>query len=310
MKYPAQLQQVEFSQLQFVLQFEEEYRFSPATCLQLRRELWQLAERLQVGPDRSAAYRTLLKPPPFADPVARRRFRIPAPGFVITPPVAAEVDLEAGDELKLTVQFIGHFRSQAPLFIELLAALGPRGISFGAGRYTLLTVSNVLTPDAPQLLWRSDTPTVELNLPFQDLGWWLDRQPCGTELRLDVDSPLRLLQQGRPLFELTFDRLFPFVLRRVSSMLFAWGNCELETVPADLLAAGKAVKQIDSALSWSDWRVLEGDPGSQGIGGLLGQLSLQGQELLEIGWLLQLLRLFNLGKGASYGAGCCRLEWR
>lgn len=309
MNRPAQLEGVEFSQLQFDLQFEEAFRFSPATCLQLRRELWQLAERMPASHDKSAACRSLLKPPPFADPVARRRFRQPAPGFVITPPVTAGVDLEAGDELKLTVQFFGQIRSQVPLFIELLKALGPRGIAFGAGRYTLLAVKSLLMPESPQQLWNSAKPTVELNLPFQDLGWWLDRQPCGTDVRLEVVSPLRLLQQGRPLFELTFDRMFPFVLRRVSSMLYAWGSCELQVGPAELLAVGMSVRQLDSTLSWSDWRVLQADSGSQGIGGLLGTMRLQGQELVEIGWLLQLLQLFNLGKGAAYGAGCFRLMW-
>ena len=122
---------------------------------------------------------------------------------------------------------------------------------------------------------------------------------------LEFVTPLRLVTAGRVLRRPRFDQLFPFLLRRVTSMLHAY--CAIEAVddPAPLLQAARSCRSGWSRIDWLDWRETDRQ---EGVGGLLGTLWLDGPELDTILWVLLLATLFGAGKGAAYGAGHCRLQ--
>ena len=88
-------------------------------------------------------------------------------------------------------------------------------------------------------------------------------------------------------------------------MLYAWGGCEVVVDPRVLLQAADSVSTVDADLQWQDWRVLQGSSQRQELGGLVGTIMLTGAGLASVSWALLLLELFNLGKGAAYGAGQC-----
>lgn len=304
-KVPEQIRSIEFSCLYFILQFEEDCDVTLATILQLRREFRRVMELLGIDDRHTDRLKQLLSPPGFSDPVARRRYRHPSPGFVIRPPEGLPRHCEAGDELALPVLFLGRARIDVDLFAQVLTALGQSGLSSGMGRFALLEIDQALDSAPGRRLWTPGKSASELSVPYQDLGWWLDQRNGQSPVRLALLTPARLLRNGKPLFRGDFQKIFPFALRRVTSMLYAWGDCEPEVDIAELLRIAGEMTVLENTLSWHDWRVLEGSPQGQEIGGLTGELVLDGAGCQSLSWVLHLLELFNLGKGAAYGAGQC-----
>jgi hypothetical protein len=103
-----------------------------------------------------------------------------------------------------------------------------------------------------------------------------------------------------------FIQLFPFMLRRVTSLLYH--HCHLEPVddPGRLLAAAGTVAETWATSAWVDWRELGDEGDARRIGGFTGQFQLAGEGLDELGWVVLLATLFGLGRGAAYGAGQVR----
>lgn len=304
-RIPENIRSIEFSRLDYVLQFEEDCEVKLATILQLRREFRRAIERLGMDNPQAGRLKHLLSPPGFSDPVARRRYRQPSPGFVIHPPADLPRDCDAGDELAVSVLFLGRARADIDLFTQILISLGQSGLAAGRGRFSLLAINQAMDPSTEPGLWSSGQPVAGWSVPYHELGWWLDQRRDRSPLRLTLLTPARLLSHGKPLFRIDFPQLFRFALRRVTGMLYAWGDCEPAVDMAELLQSADEVEVLHNTLSWQDWRILEGSPLGQELGGVTGEILLEGPGLESLAWVLQLLELFNLGKGAAYGAGRC-----
>jgi len=159
------------------------------------------------------------------------------------------------------------------------------------------------------MLWKTGESKVDLQPQICDLYWWLERQRMlGPVAVLEIVSPMRLISGGKPLFKADFADFFPYLLRRVTSMLACHAGVEPVEYPAGLIDLATRLESDAHRLHWSDWRRLEGESGTQDLGGLLGTIRVTGPALAEIAWLLQLGRLLNVGKGAAYGAGQYRLK--
>jgi hypothetical protein len=131
----------------------------------------------------------------------------------------------------------------------------------------------------------------------------LDSFAEGSQVLLTIETPARLVSAGRPLFRPGVKTLFPFILRRVTSMAHAYCDVELVDDPGYFMEAAERVVELDNQLSWRDWRCLEGECRRQELGGVVGSLKIGGDGLRDILWLLRLGSLLNLGKGAAFGAG-------
>lgn len=290
------LAQADFSRLVYRLRFESPFDLSLEAFLRLRRGLRRAAVEVdrQQGDGRAMA---LLEQLQADDPVARRRYQRPAPAFVLRPPVDAFGPVAAGETREIEVLFLGDVATQIAPFNAILTQLGQRGLFLDQGPFSVERIE-ALDPCGQR------HPLDEL--PIDNLRWWLASQPwLNGPLRLHFLTPARLLSNGRPLFNPDFAALFPFVLRRVTSMLYS--HCGLEVVDhaQPLLEAARRVETVASELVWEDWRTL---PGRQDLGGLLGTLTFQGDALTELLGVLQLGTLLQIGKGATYGAGYYRLE--
>ena len=132
-----------------------------------------------------------------------------------------------------------------------------------------------------------------------------DCLPAGQAYRIEVITPARLLHRGRLLRAPKFTQLFPFMLRRVSSLLYACCGLELADEAGWLLDAASRVAEVDSGWNWHDWRQLgeDHDP----VGGVTGHLTVEGPDNAQLGWIVALATLCGIGKGAAYGAGQLRL---
>jgi hypothetical protein len=189
--------------------------------------------------------------------------------------------------------------------LAIVRQLGAEGLDRGAGRFEVVAISCCgADGDWRRLIARGPrggTPPLEL-IRFDH---WLDANwPAQEPVFLEFLSPLRLLAGGRVLRRPDFARLFPFLLRRVTSLLYS--HCALETGedPGLLLQAAHTCRSAWRELHWCDWRETGGE---EPVGGLLGRLELGGPQLHSLLWVLLLATLVGAGKGAAYGAGRCRL---
>lgn len=301
---PAQLSEVDFARIRFCLEFQEPASLGGGALLRLRKDLRRAAASTLPG----EVARALFDPPLLADPQALRRFQRPGPPFALQFPLGADRHLDAGDRFELPVLFLGGGLQLLESFALTLQSLGPVGLFRGEGRFELAEISAEDPAGNRSRLWREGQPLAQLAPPLCDAHWWVDEpQSQGAEVRLEFLTPARLLSGGRPLFRADFVGLFPFIMRRVSSMLFVHCGVEVVEDPQALLRTAEQVRVLENRLFWEDWRQLEGPERSQELGGIRGHLRLQGSDLGEIGWLLKLGSLLNLGKGASFGAGRFRL---
>lgn len=301
---PSQLAEAEFIRMRFFLEFQEKVHLRPETLLRLRKDLRRVAAA--VLPENTL--RGLFDPPLPVDPAALRRFQQPAPPFVLLPQPGEGRDWQPGEVLELPVLFLGRGVQLLESFADTLRALGAAGLYRGKGPFVLTEIAAEDMAGNGVSLWREGQPRDRLTPPLCDVRWWVDTPGAGvSELRLEFVTPARLMTAGKPLFRTDFAGIFPFILRRVTSMLFAHCGVEIVDDPAALFRAAARVVIVENRLLWEDWRYLEGPERRQDLGGIMGHLCLAGVDLTEILWILRCGALLNLGKGASFGAGSFRL---
>ena len=108
--------------------------------------------------------------------------------------------------------------------------------------------------------------------------------------------------EGKPLRKPQLSQIFPFMLRRTTSMLYAHSGIEVLDEPQYLIEKVHHLNVAEVKLQWQDWRFLAGRQG-MAVGGFLGEMILGGQALEETYWVFAVASLLGIGKGATYGAG-------
>jgi hypothetical protein len=308
---PETLAGVEFSRIHFLLEFQEPFRVNSAIILSLRRDLLRAA-RHALGVDRGGrgaeAFAALFDPPLFSDPVLVRRHQRPGPGFVLHPSPGELRAYDCGDTLRLPVVLLGSAVQQLGDLAATLQKLGRMGLGRGEGLFDLVAIEAEDPSGDLRCLWQEGSDLGQMAPPLIDIPWWLARRDfSGQEVSLEFLTPARLLSGGKPLFRPNFTQIFPFVLRRVTSMIAAHCHCEIVGDPDPLLRAARSLEEIDNTLEWRDYKLLERADRDQEIGGVVGSLRLAGEALDSILWVLHLGSLFNVGKNSAYGAGHYRL---
>ncbi len=307
--FPVVLQQVEYAKLYFHLEIDTYFDLPLLGLLQLRRELMQAMKSLSVDDDISQL-KQLLQPDLSSDPVVLRQVQKPAPALVISPDISCHGLIEPKQQLVLPVLFIGSGVRGIVPFISLLQQLEKQGLYHGSGTFKLVNIDVEDGSGSTSLFWSVGTPLSDLTPPVNNLAWWLERQsPLSDHVDFEVMSPIRALHRGKPLFETHFSDIFPLILRRVSALVSAHAGIDLIDDPGYFFDLASQVKSIEKPLNWKDWRVLKSQRSTQKLGGLMGTLDLEGMALEELWWLLHLGRLFNIGKGAAYGAGQYRMNY-
>lgn len=308
--WPALLETADFCRIRFSLDFFSPCRLGSGELLRLRKPLLIAARRLaaDTGHGRMAQVARLFEPAPSVDPFARKKHQKPAPPFVIRPDAIAPRCVEAGDRIDLEVIFLGAGIDQLVDFLHCLAVIGRFGLSRGEGHFDVSEAVSLGLHGQSQIFWCQNQP-VERAVPvIHSLAEYLPLVlPAGSDWQLTLETPARLVRDGRLLRAPQFVQLFPYLLRRVTSMLYA--HCALEVCPDPdlLMAAAAQVRQKQANWRWLNW----GEPGlhshPEQAGGLTGQLWLEGAESRDLLWVIALAALFGVGRGAAYGAGRLRL---
>jgi len=310
-EYPEAVSQLEFVCARFVIEFQESFDLDLERLLRLRRDLRTTAlQVLDETDDGSTAFTDLFDPPLATDPVALKKFQRPGPAFVLQPDPQQCRLLDCGDSMDLRVVFWGKGVTRLSHFARVLQQLGHNGLHNGEGCFELAEIFAENAANEDVELWNFGQPLDMLTPPLIPLSWWLDRKINDDHsLLLEFVTPARLISHGRPLFTPDFELIFPFVLRRVSSMIHAQFGVEVVDDPRRYKEICRTqVHEILNSLTWRDWRTLEGSAAHQDLGGVSGTLEIAGDGLRDIAWLLRAGALMNLGKGASFGAGFYRIS--
>jgi hypothetical protein len=304
-----QISAVELVKVRYRLTLLEPFHFEPEMILHWRKELLRGARQaVESGAD-SLLLNALLDPRPAADPYAQKKFQKPSPSFVIDPVNLRAGDYAAGELLSLEVLFPGDGVGHAVTFARLLIGLGSIGLFKGAGRFELDSIWSMYRRDGWQAVWTKGDSLGSVSMPILNVQWLIEEEKVESHpLLLRFVSPARLLQKNRPLFKAEFSDLFPFVLRRVTSLLYSCCQLELDLDITDLINQAHTVSTYSNRLTWQDWRHLDADHGIQGVGGVAGSVEITAGLTDDLHTFLCLAELFNIGKGASYGAGRFVLE--
>jgi hypothetical protein len=308
---PDFLEKVEFTLVEFILEFQDDFEVTEGVLLQLRREL-RLAARLyeggrMKGPWGDERHALLFDPPLPIDPFALRRYQRPGPPFAILPPPNIPLVCEAGDLIRLSVVFWGKGLQSLGDFAGILGGLGKMGLHQGCGFFDLAAIEANDLSGGRQTVWQPGEDFLRLAPPIHSAHWWLDAAPVVHDsITLEILTPARLISEGKPLFRPTFGSVFPFILRRVTSMNYAFCGVEMTEEPAALVHSARNAVELENTLVWQDWRKIGTAEAHQDLGGIIGSIRLASIPD-EIRWVLHLGSLLNTGKGAAFCAGHYRL---
>ncbi len=304
---PVWLNRLDCAKITFVLRFVDSVEIPAIALLQLRREFIGALKELEQRQDDEVVQlvKSLLFQEPLDDPVIHRLVQKPSAAVILSPDCSMEDRFVSGNRIALPALFVGDGIVCINAFLVLLQTLGERGLFHGRGRFV---VDTLIQNDGSSEEQRFDaapgavTPTI---VPF---AWMLNQKLWKKKkVKLEVVTPIRLIKKGKPMFKLTVKDFFTALVRRISSQAALHTGEEVDMDHCQLvdLAVGLECREYD--LHWHDWRHLEGRHRTQGIGGLTGSMTLAGDSLKEIFWLLELGSLLHVGKGASYGYGRFRL---
>ena len=118
-------------------------------------------------------------------------------------------------------------------------------------------------------------------------------------ITIEILTPMRLMQQGRPLREITFSSLARALFRRVSSLTYYYEGVEMGYDFKWLSEQSKDIETLESSFAWTK---LKGDCGGTRLSGVTGRATFSGN-LDDFQIFLLLGQYLNIGKGATFGLG-------
>ncbi|NJD90473.1 MAG: CRISPR system precrRNA processing endoribonuclease RAMP protein Cas6 [Geobacter sp.] len=227
------------------------------------------------------------------DPAAVRRFQKPSLPFAFRLPLLDQ-EMQPGDIAEFSLTLVGGATNHLALHIAAVrAALPPQ--------LRLLAVAAVASDGSRKSITvrggKADFSAVPV-ISFEEI--MAGAVAVADPLKINLLAPLRLMQNGAPLYAPSFPALAGALFRRISSLAYYYGGVELDCDFKWLAEKSRAVHCDNSGLKWVNWGgALQGVSGSIAVSG----------ELAELLPFLCLGELLNVGKGASYGMGSYRLDW-
>ncbi|KUJ83441.1 CRISPR system precrRNA processing endoribonuclease RAMP protein Cas6 [Microbulbifer flavimaris] len=253
---------------------------------------------------RSCPYTRLFAPPPPSDAPLHNLREVPPP-YVIEAPAPGKREWQPGERFHFHMVLLGPALAELALVVEAWRRALAAGLGRNRSRLDLQQVYREADDGAPpQLLWQPGE-YVETPKPMSigELGEGQDG--C---LTLCLRTPLRLQQRGRILSPDMLDArtLLTALLRRHSLLSQFYGVSQ--AVDSAALAQQASQVSLHGQLYWSDWhRWSSRQRQKMGMGGLLGQITLQGQ-LTPFLQALHWGQYTHIGKNASFGLGHYHLQ--
>ena len=301
------LGQAEYSLVHFTLRMKEKTLLTPQLLLGMRNGLKRAARRLDAETDQGRV--ELIDPAIPFDPWSSGTPKKPAPPFAFIPPGLHSREYAEDESVALAFCFWGRGVQSLPLFAEILREMGNQGLERGVVRFDLIGIDAEDATGSSTIIWRQDEDFAAMAPPIIPVGWWLENLSLSEErLTLRFHTPARLISQNKPLFQPEFAEIFPFILRRVTSILQYYCDFDRKIDGPRLVEQAAELTTVRQSLSWQDWKNIGGRQGPGAVGGVVGELVVEGEGLRELLWIIALGSLLNIGKGAAFGAGNYTVE--
>jgi hypothetical protein len=199
-----------------------------------------------------------------------------------------------------------------PYLIQTMDQAGERGIGRSGGRFALrrLLAEPVLGSDQWESVYDTECGQVRRLAGSSPDGEW--PAPAG-RLSLRFQTPLRIKRRGHFVGtqEIAAEDLLRNLLARLASLADFYGDRAAAGLPDwnRLAPAARDVQLTSQSLRWLDWtRYSSRQHTTMQLGGLVGELTLDGPGLAAFGRALWLGQWTHLGKGTSFGLGKYRLS--
>ena len=227
---------------------------------------------------------------------------VPHP-FLLEPSLDGCQFYNPGDILSFDLVLFGHGLEYLPYFI--LAFQEVEKLGLGAGRYSFsLERVDQLKGSELIIIWQGGSNL--LNPPLlENLASCLEPDPVDRkgQLKLSLETPLRLVFEGELVSDLYFYQLMRALFRRLGFLSKAHGRARLDLPFQELLERAEGVEQVESNLTWQEWeRYSARQKKKLRMGGLVGTLHYQG-ELKDFWPFLRMGEIVHVGKGTVFGLG-------
>jgi hypothetical protein len=249
-------------------------------------------------------YPAIFETPAPAEHPLQKFSAVPNP-YVIEPPPLGTRFVAAGENLSFAMVLVGRALDQLPLIVYALQRAFGRGIGTQRAAGDLHDIVHEDADGGPASVWEPDAGRVLAHAPQLALPAF---EPL-REVRLAIDTPLRLQDNSRPLHgrDLSPRRLVTALVRRAALLFeFHAGRPGLGA-GAGALARHAETLADERDLVWHDWtRYSSRQQQAMTLGGVLGTWSLRGDLAPVLPWLW-LGQWLHVGKNATMGMGAYRL---
>ena len=226
-------------------------------CGSAGRHLDHMGSCIDSGSGQSPA--DLFEPPLPDDPVAVRLFQKPSPFFAFQPPPSLPREISSGELIEISATFWGKGIQQIGQLAQVLKGMGSSGFSGDRGYFELIEMESEDLAGNRFSIWSEGSNFVGLAPAVNSVDTWLEEcSHCNGSIGLRFLTPARLISQGKPLFQPTFARIFPFILRRVTSLFYHSCHLELEIDIKYLIELAGFLREKTNRLVWEDWKAVGG----------------------------------------------------
>ncbi len=254
----------------------------------------------------SCIYSSFYESPALGAGITGRGDAVPHP-FVLSVSHDGPQKITPGERLRLGITLIGPTTGVLPYLIHALQTSGQRGIGKGHGRFRLMEVK--AEPDLGSRQWEqiysAETGQLyELPEVSCSLG-----DPPG-RIGMSFSTPLRIKQYGKLVGpkEFTVSHLIRQAHRRCGLLARLYVGDDSLAKLRDIEQAEADIRATQVQLHWRDWTRYSSRQGkSMQMGGLIGDLVLEGEGLSAVWPCLWLGQWVHLGKATSMGLGRYRL---
>ena len=251
-------------------------------------------------------YSRFFESPSPPDAPQRRYQALPHP-FVLEPERRQEREIPPGAFLSLGMTFLGDAVEQVPYLIQALNTAGQRGFGRDRGRFSVVAVEREVSLGSAS--WE----------PVYDaaIGEYRHRQtqpirlpPPPSAVCVHLFTPLRIKRHGSFVgaAELEPSDLLRNLYARMAKLAELYGG---DPEPFDWRVIGQdaaGITLVDKLLRWHEWTRFSSRQNTRmQMGGLLGELVLEGDALPLFWPALWLGQWVHVGKGTSFGLGGYRL---
>ena len=255
-------------------------------------------------------YALVFETPIALDPPQGLRLSVPPHPFVIEPPLTHQMEFKAGESFDCSLILFGNVNTSIPYFIYAFDQIGKIGVGRRIdGRragFKLKTVSlngTKIYSDKDEKINQGDF------VDKLEIGDLTDYSDARFQVKVIMETPLRLKYDNRLKSDLPFHVLVRSMLRRISSLFICYADKEPDIDYKGLLSRAEHIKIVDSSLTWHSWeRYSNRQKQRMPLGGMIGSITYEGK-LGEYLPLMDFCSKTHIGKNTSFGLGKVNMEF-